>query len=376
MNTLEFSKAYNRDHRNRVGDYSYAPDSYNELDCYLGNQLLKMMELNGGKDTLLDDEVLSEIEEGNRLYNRLYSGLYATNSLAKQNPDSMFVTPEMTSVSDERLLAATRTYSLAMYDAMYPGWMEMAYAGEFSLAQRDEAIRTGQLVLASQCLRLALLRSRHTGIAEDYRYFSDDLRKTRSVINGIMNEYDTAIVLLELSRADPDLMVVNAPLRFESWAGSANSDFIAYHKEADSVIGVQAKSGNTSDSGRYDSHRVMMVDGADDLKGHAMHRVYPGSSHLRNVTWPGLVASEVISAMPLHGPFSATQNNTGFPPKSFLNLRRIAHDTLRLKYGSGNRVSGTLQYAKKAVGDKLYEKLGADRPARALLDRPTRKKRR
>ena len=376
MNTLEFSKAYNRDHRDRVGDYSYAPDSYDDLDRYLGNQLLKMMELNGGKDTLVDDEVLSEFEEGNRLYNRLYLGLYATNSLAKQNPDSMFVTPDMTSVSDERLLAATRTYSLAMYDAMYPGWMEMAYAGEFGPAQRDGAIRTSQLVLASQCLRLALLRSRHTGIAEDYRYFSDDLRKTRSVMNGIMNEYDTAIVLLELSRTDPDLMVVNAPLRFESWAGNANSDFIAYHKEADSVIGVQAKSGNTSNSRRYDSHRVMMVDGAHDLKGHTMHRVHPGSSHLRDVTWPGIVASEVISAMPLHGPFSATQNNTGFPPQSFLNLRRIAHDTLRLKYGSGNRVSGTLQYAKKAVGDKLYEKLGADRPARTQPVRPARKKRR
>ena len=310
--------------------------------------------------------MIEELEASKWLYNSLYANLVGTRKLREQDIESLFISsPDTMSKSEERLFAAMRTYSLGMYDTMYTGWTEMVFNGEFSMADRDARIRTSQLMLASQCLRVALVRARHVDIKADFRYFSKDLEAARRVMNGVMNEYDTAITLLELSRTDPDLKIVNAPLRFEGWAGNANADFIAYHSSADSVIGIQAKSGQQARDARYDQERVLLIDGARDLKGHAMHRTRPGSSSLSDVLWPGLISSEIVARMPLHGRHSATQNNTGLHMSAFLNLRRVANDTLRLKYGSGNQVSGTLQYAKKSVGDKLYAKLGAEKPQHA-----------
>jgi hypothetical protein len=132
-------------------------------------------------------------------------------------------------------------------------------------------------------------------------YFDPNFSDYRAVSSGILNEYDTAITLLNISLKDPDVAILPAPLQFESQnPGSLNlnSDFIAIRKSSRQARGIQAKARRTDISYRdYDPDYVTLIDGIDDLGNSRAVRINPRHSRQSVVAWPGLISAEYLRSV-------------------------------------------------------------------------------
>lgn len=169
---------------------------------------------------------------------------------------------------------------------------------------RDNAESRAEKTLVQNLLAIgaiAVLKLREAVPIDEYYARTPDqgLDLRRKTYEGILTEFDTAIVLLETIKDDPNLIVVPSPNLFEHGENrELNSDFLLIDCAAQEIVGVQCKSTITNDDlRRYDPDRVVLVEGSNDFDN-VSHR----KGRLRNVAaTAGLISTAQLLHMPTHG---------------------------------------------------------------------------
>ena len=174
------------------------------------------------------------------------------------------------------------------------GWKEI------STTERESIINELQDLLALTALHFYARREK-ASIA----YFDQSTALSRASFEGVVNEYDAAVVLLEVVKKRPDLTVVPAPLQFEHGDKSLNADFVVISQEG-KAVGVQVKSSvKNGDVVNYDPKRIVLVDGRIDFGNELARRTNPRQSDREIVTWAGLICmSRVAYSIKPYGPRS------------------------------------------------------------------------
>ncbi|MCY1355717.1 hypothetical protein D9M69_421490 [compost metagenome] len=159
-------------------------------------------------------------------------------------------------------------------------------------------VKEAQTVLSH--FGLHYMKDRETRIKNE-TYFDPSFSDYRATSSGILNEYDTAITLLNISLKNPDVAILPAPIQFESQhPSSLNSDFIAIRQSSRQARGIQAKARRTDVSYRdYDPDYVTLIDGIDDLGNGRAVRLNPRHSRQSVVAWPGLISAEYLRSVRL-----------------------------------------------------------------------------
>jgi hypothetical protein len=124
-----------------------------------------------------------------------------------------------------------------------------------------------------------------------------------SGIVGKMQEYDAAIVLLDVMRRNADLTVIPAPMQFSIGTHQPrNSNFLAIDTKRETVVGVQVASRLTSSKTKdADTDRVVFVDGDADFDNVKAVRVKSRTSKEKIVPWPGIIAAKSLERMKPYG---------------------------------------------------------------------------
>jgi len=174
-------------------------------------------------------------------------------------------------------------------------WLPM-HEGNWTLNPKERcvAISHTQDILAIRGLNAYWQREQISGIKQDYAYFSDKNNERRATFEGVLNEFDAAIVLLEVIKRRPDLTVLPAPLQFEKSRHKTAVDFVVV-SIAGQAIGVQMKSlllSGTKDT--YDSDRVVCLDAKIDFGNVLARRTTPGKSHVKQVGWAGIICAQRV----------------------------------------------------------------------------------
>jgi hypothetical protein len=103
-------------------------------------------------------------------------------------------------------------------------------------------------------------------------------------------------------RRHPNLTVVPAPMQFERSASGANADLLVVDVNDGRVVGVQTKTTTRQSTyQRYDSSRIVIVDGTKDLGTVRVVSIQKDSSTPQPKPWPGIIAASRVHALKLHG---------------------------------------------------------------------------
>ncbi len=161
-------------------------------------------------------------------------------------------------------------------------------------------VREAQTILSSYGIHY--MKDREDRIKKG-TYFDPQFAEYRGVSSGILNEYDTAIALLDISLKDPDIAILPAPIQFESQQPSSfNSDFIAIRQSNRQARGIQAKARCTEENYfNYDPDYVTLIDGFNDLGNSRTVRTDSRRSRQSLVAWPGLLSAEYLTYVKLDG---------------------------------------------------------------------------
>lgn len=172
----------------------------------------------------------------------------------------------------------------------------VGYRPPDAIAEREKLLAKDH----AACSAVDLMKLREKIPLDDY--YDDNLQANmrRRAYEGTLTEYDAAITLLESTRNHPELTVLPAPSSFEHSQnqGNANADFMVLDLAQYEVIGAQSKSFvSDKDRERYDSDRVMLLDGVVDM-GNTSRR--HGRLRTSRPT-AGLIAAEHILGAKTHG---------------------------------------------------------------------------
>lgn len=127
----------------------------------------------------------------------------------------------------------------------------------------------------------------------------DDVGVLTDTMNGILQEIDSAIVLLEVIKKYPKLTVMPAPVNFERMGGGDNVDFVVVDTEERNAIGAQVKTNlHRHTIRRANPRRVVFIDGTRDLCNVKRLRTRHDDDTERKVAWPGLIAVRLITQLP------------------------------------------------------------------------------
>ena len=182
---------------------------------------------------------------------------------------------------------------------MLPVWTDALFSEKG--IQRQSA-REAQTSLSAYGMEMAKVRQGK--IAQD-DYFTPERAIFRRVNNGILNEFDTAVILLNISVDNPDIAILPGPRQFEKGHNnsSRSSDFVAIRRSDRQARGIQAKSGfGKSDYENYDPNYVTMIDGANDLGNTLALRTNPYKSKKTSVAWPGHISLEHLRGIKVDDP--------------------------------------------------------------------------
>lgn len=116
-----------------------------------------------------------------------------------------------------------------------------------------------------------------------------------AVQHGMLTETDTLIVLLEIARTRPELVVVPAPPQFESAVAGRNADLLVLDVRERRAVGIQVKTA-LADAAHVQGARrgVVLVDGIADLGNQRLTPLHARSSTTRVIAWPGLISAHVV----------------------------------------------------------------------------------
>lgn len=195
---------------------------------------------------------------------------------------------------------------------MLPMWKSLLEGRQSNAEVHRDVSYTARDIIAQQGFRMYKGREVEASIQNDHRYFSEENRDQRQVLDGIINEHDTAVVLLNAIKNKPGVAVVPAPSGFEHGnKGKYNVDFIVADLGG-FAVGVQAKlSVKQQDYERYDQDAVVLVCGDADFASTAAKRTTKGRSTTRLVAWPGMICGHIATTTPLHGTFLAGRSQAG-----------------------------------------------------------------
>lgn len=235
-----------------------------------------------------------------------------------------------------------------MSQSMTFSWAEMISEIDLNPEERRQLLSLEQFNIAQSAIGYAKWRAAHSSISHSHEYFTESFQQDRNFVSGILTEFDTAITLIEISKQNPNILVVPAPRRFEDSSKKINADFIVYDRSTDQVVGVQSKTKvSEQDRERYDQDRIVLISGETDLGGTVWTRTEAGKSVTKPVVWPGMIAAEHLKAMKLYG-----KNGKGFETfdrRELLRLQAEAAQLLRPEYDGRKVISGTIQQAKAKV---------------------------
>lgn len=110
---------------------------------------------------------------------------------------------------------------------------------------------------------------------------------------GQITKLDAAISLLEVTRQQPEsLLIFPAPPKYETYRGKA-ADFLAYDTLRQQACGIQVKTDlRYTRPGEYDQSLVTFVDGMRDLTNY--ETIISPAGHPVRKSFPGLIAADFI----------------------------------------------------------------------------------
>jgi hypothetical protein len=166
-----------------------------------------------------------------------------------------------------------------------------------------------------------------------YVLFEPNAKDFFDRINGLMQEFDAAIVLLDAVRRHTDWIMVPAPLQFERTRAQTNVDMVVINLARRRAIGVQVKTTvRQSHLDQADTDRVIFVDGNLDFNNVRAMRTQRGRSAEKVVPWPGLVSIKRASVMQTQGKASAGVLSSSFyAARTKQQAQRLVGD-LRIDY--------------------------------------------
>ncbi|WP_375385415.1 hypothetical protein [uncultured Microbacterium sp.] len=155
-----------------------------------------------------------------------------------------------------------------------------------------------------------------------------------AVQHGMLTETDALVVVLEIVRHLPDLVVLPAPPQFESSSAARNADLLVLDLTRRTVAGIQVKTSLVdADKVRRQHGSVVLVDGVADLGNQRLVPVHPRSSTKRPTVWPGLISAHFV--------LGANPRSTVFAPW------RASIEQLQAQLPQ--TVHGTSDYLRRAV---------------------------
>lgn len=181
---------------------------------------------------------------------------------------------------------------------------------------RRHSIETAQDMLAQRGMHYYSEReyfANKQSTRERNCFYTDGFQHYRRWFNGLVNEIDTAIVLLEVIKPFPELIVIPAPPFFEKRRERAlNADFLLIDMDRKEVLGIQTKA--TADlrkgledkidieANNYDPERILVIDGSAELGNSSVRRLELTSSKKAVLAWPGLISAYRTQDLPIRGP--------------------------------------------------------------------------
>jgi hypothetical protein len=144
--------------------------------------------------------------------------------------------------------------------------------------------------------RAVLMMPSRDEAIEQHMYFGEKNRVVRDNFNGFMNEIDTAIMALEISREHPSMAVLPSPTQFLiSPDKGRNTNFVVVDLETKNARGIQARLSVSEDNMEDTDHDyVTNIDGKVDFASTRFMRTDRSSGRI--VPWPGLIAAHHLDA--------------------------------------------------------------------------------
>lgn len=159
---------------------------------------------------------------------------------------------------------------------------------------------------------------------------------------GHLTEVDTAIVSLELTKANPHIVTIPAPHQYERNVVQANADFLTFDTHKQQVRGLQVKGAATTMHrvNRYDPSFITVIDGMSDL-GDTI--TSPSGRPLER--FPGQIALGILSSMPIKSVPTFVDRAT------YLHQRQVAKELL---HGRKSQLQMATQHIGYRVLHDLY----------------------
>jgi predicted regulator of Ras-like GTPase activity (Roadblock/LC7/MglB family) len=222
---------------------------------------------------------------------------------------------------ERRLFESGKDYGYKRISHLGFHWLNVAMVEMWHLLiapdlMTDEKFRLKKIEITQDMLAFGgsqqfTYKDRLAAKEKDYAYFDSNMDKTREVLEGSLHERDAAIVLLDIAKKHPGMVVLPSPAQFERWAGNTetgnrNADFVVVDVPNQRAVGVQVKSfvsGNSTDGqSEYDPDFVVMIDGYMDLENRQKRRTQHTSTRLKGVSWAGMISADHVKKMSVHGP--------------------------------------------------------------------------
>ncbi len=224
----------------------------------------------------------------------------------------------------------------------------------FSRLWSSDKERLSQLAYSQRTLAFMgtvyyVSRQDYTKHHGDHALFEPAFKEILGTMNGFMQEYDAAIILLDIIRRHPSLTLVPAPLQFERTIKRTNVDFIVTDVVSQQAVGIQVKTNvRQSDINIADSDRVVLIDGNVDLQNVKAVRTRRRQSDQRVVPWPGLIAAHYIQSLRAKG--SGPERMSTHELQSQLRLKMHVQPHI-----GGIRVDR--REIAKSIGERILAKL-------------------
>jgi hypothetical protein len=182
-------------------------------------------------------------------------------------------------------------------------WLPLANGGWTSEAERYDVLNKAQDFLAFDVLDHYAQRENLIAAAEGtHILFDPEIQAEHATITGMIQEYDAAIILMDVVRRHRNLTVIPAPLQFERTRKRTNVDFVVADFVGRRAVGVQVKSRLRQDDVEVaDPDRVVFIDGDTDLGNIKVVRTQKNRSTERVTAWPGIVGVKRISNLKSYG---------------------------------------------------------------------------
>jgi len=189
-------------------------------------------------------------------------------------------------------------------DRMRWQWKPLRAKSWDSDAQRSQEISKAQHFLALDGLQTYIDRERfiqqHGG---EHALFTPEYGELHEGYTGMIQEYDAAIILLDVVRKHRELCVVPAPAQFEhSSDRQRNVDFVVVDFVNERAVGIQVKSlVQKADVEQADAERVIFLDGNIDLNNIKVVKPLKNKKTEITTPWPGIIAAKRVDAIKSYG---------------------------------------------------------------------------